>query len=770
MTISSHEKTQYTLAIVCSALVACGLFAALWTAIGSTGNLSVITCGSNLLGVGFFFLARRRLSTVMSNGRAHFASIQFGFSLLLALLVVVFFVNALYVQGVPPILGQVLGLGLVAAAVLVSAEGSDANATDQYPRSPRVARHSSARSALFPAAVFVASLLVFDFVWGSRFYTDLSHVGHDFSLSALALLEGKFWFDSNGIMAGLFNPPWFTPAWCAGTAFYADPQAAFYSPLQAAALWFDPFFASYLNVLMYAAVAYWGSYAVAHRVLGWQAAGAVVFAVLGMANAFTPMRSAVGELGYQPLFLWTMLALALCWPSKKSSWRSEMWPIAMVCLCLTAWLQFAFAGMMVPVFLGTALFCFVVVLLGRADIWLIVSRSFAGAILAIILNASKLYESASLMRQFPRDFYELPGFTSLTDALLSIPYALLRPSEWTAEFGLRKLSNVRFTALPHEWAMHFGLGAVALALLSGLLVFLLQRGKSFLAIRRLRPSEWAAAIGIVLIGLVPIALLWEQGSIREAIKRIPILNSAAWPMRWIVIYIPVVQWLLAIPVVMLLARIGQRRLASVFVLVATAIVWCGPATENVAYYIDPGMQSYDPKPVMRAFRASQLKGPIAISNIDVAAPEHRGLNRNDTMLGGASQAACYNPIYGYRLEAFPQKERLRSGGALDTDSNAQTLLINPACLVHPRENQCRPGDGFRLDAAGQPSNAQLFLGRHPFAWNRPWLGQILSVVSQTVFWLLFAALVMRCRRAAISMIAQYRSPSLEQTAGKVAGN
>ena len=79
--------------------------------------------------------------------------------------------------------------------------------------------------------VCIGSLLVFEDVWGARFYSSLTHVGHDFSGSALSLLEGKFWIDSNGLLTGLLNPPWFTPAWCSGSAFYADPQSLFYSPI-----------------------------------------------------------------------------------------------------------------------------------------------------------------------------------------------------------------------------------------------------------------------------------------------------------------------------------------------------------------------------------------------------------------------------------------------------------------------------------------------------------------------------------------------------------
>ena len=121
----------------------------------------------------------------------------------------------------------------------------------------------------------------------------------------------------------------------------------------------------------------------------------------------------------------------------------------------------------------------------------------------------------------------------------------------------------------------------------------------------------------------------------------------------------------------------------------------------------------------------------------------RGLARNDAMLDGASQAQCYNPLYGYRLEAFPQPERLRPGPALAVDAAGQSLIFNPACLVHPAENACKPGDGFRMDDPAQRQAAENFVARKPFAWQRPWLGQMLSWVSQGLFWLILSLLGVR---------------------------
>jgi hypothetical protein len=602
------------------------------------------------------------------------------------------------------------------------------------------------RSHKIALITFTGSLAIFEHIWGSRFYSSQTHVGHDFAGSAINILEGKFWLDSNGFWAGLFNPPWFTPAWCAGSAFYADPQSLFYTPLQAFGLFFDPIFATHLSTLLFAAVGFWGSYALARKVFLWTQRGAVVFAVLGIANAFLPLRSAVGESGYQSLYLWTLLALALCWPNTKgqSNITSRLWPALSVCLALTGWLQFGFAGMMVPAFLATLLLCFTLVIAGKADFWTVIARSAIGGLMAITLNASKLYEASSLMRNFPRSFYELPGFPNFSDALLATAFSLIQPSEWTAHFGLRRLVNVQFTALPHEWALHFGLGAVALAAVAAIVAVLSSRKRLETPFASIQwsTSKTLALIGIIAIAVIPPLLMWSDGGIRALIKQIPILNSAAWPMRWIVLLLPITQIILALPIAALLDR-RSARVSTAGLVAATLLIWSGPFFEPVGYYLDPRMQYYPPKGMIEAFKTSRTTGPIPITAIVVEPNQNLPANRNDTMLQGVSQGVCYNPLYGYRLEMLPQKEHLRSGPVFGPRNTGETLINNPACLVHSVANSCKPGAGFVLNDANQMVNASRFLNRKPYEWQRPLLGTVLSMVSQVCFGLLVIAFLCR---------------------------
>lgn len=739
------EKIRYLLAGSWNALFGWGTFSLLWLTLGSALSLWLICVIAHLVATSQAFYTQRTFVFRAHDGKltSQFLRFQLTYLFLLALGVLV--VYGFSAQGISPIIAQFFAMALSAACGFILGKSFTFSPAELRLSAMRDRMIDGIRSHAVAIGCFLVSLVLFEWVWGRSFYASDDTVGHDFALAATSLLEGKYWVDSNGLISALFNPPWFTPAWCAGTAFYADPQAAYFSPVQWLAFLFDPFTATHLNTLLFAAVAYWGSYCIGLKLLKWSRAGALIFAVLGMVNTFLPLRAAVGEVGYQHFYIWTFLVLALCWPlSTSRRWFLEG-PVLIVALGLTAWLQFGFGGMMVPAYLGVLLFSLVLAVQGRADFWRIVSRSAFGAALAFLINGVKIMTGASLMQNFPRNFYELPGFPELGEALTSILMGLMQPSEISAHYAMKRMEGIRWTIFPHEWALNFGWGALMAALLSA---FLLLRRSPAQRIKRTpyvpigssaRITQFLAWTSILVISVIPVLLLWSGGPARELLKQIPILNSATWPMRWIAIYVPVLQLLLAWPLIVWLSGLSSRATAWWGGLLL-ALIWMGPLIEPIDYYLDPDFQAYNPIPVMQAFEKSRHSPPPRIERLTKVVPESYG-SRNDVMVDGHTQIRCYNPIYGYRLEAFPQFERLREAASLDLDLRGQSLIMNPACLVHPQENGCVPGDGFRIENPSERGNAEKFLARKPMDWQRPLTVEILSVISQLCFWVILALLL-----------------------------
>ncbi|TDU28344.1 hypothetical protein DFR24_2713 [Panacagrimonas perspica] len=760
------EKPRFIVWTASIALTAWLAFTGLLQILPPSVNLWALCALSYLLATTLAFVVQRRFcrQTAPDSGLRQFAKFQL--DRLIPLGVAALMVNALSAQGMDLRWAQALAVGLVALCEVVLHKPATVFSAGAVPVVAETSLRRSAPGLKVLLITLGLSLVLFELIWG-RFYSGSTSIGHDFSLTGIGLLEGKYWLMSNGVIGGLFNPPWFTPAWCAGSALYADPQAAFYSPLQWLTYGVNPFLATHLDALLIAGVGFVGSYVLARRVFGWTILGAALFAVIGIVNNFLPLRSAVGEAGYQPWPLWPWLVLALCWPASRKL-SAQVWPAIGVTVFLTAWLQFGFGGMLVPGVLAALLLCCVLVLRARAHFWTIAGRLVSGGVAALVLNSSKIYESLSLMRQFPRDFYELPGFASLRDVLTSIALSLFAPSEWVYRFSAKALTGVRYTALPHEWALGFGLGALFVGVVAGVWIWLL-RNRTVPAEKKGSPSapmdlaRLLSMLGLVLLLALPVLLLWDSGPVRGLIKEIPILNSATWPMRWIILYLPLVQWLLASPLqALILQRPAQANLIAA---AAFVLIWFGPAKEPLQYYFDPALQTYDPRPVMEAYAAT-LEGqpPIAITHVG---GDRRALgygSRNDTMMLGISQGLCYNPLYGYRLEAFPQIERIRDGEALSTDASGQSLLFNPACLVHPQENACVPGDGFRMQDIQQKAQAERFLARRPYDWKRPALGHFFSVLSQATFWLLFAMISLRLWKGLLKFAGPRANSAEEKTA------
>ena len=103
---------------------------------------------------------------------------------------------------------------------------------------------------------------------------------------------------------------------------------------------------------------------------------------------------------------------------------------------------------------------------------------------------------------------------------------------------------------------------------------------------------------------------------------------------------------------------------------------------------------------------------------------------------GISNATCYEPVFGYRLEAFPIGS-IRSGDVMVSQNGAYGL-INPSCYVYPKENNCSPGDRFTESQKMQMVN---FLERKQFGAEVSVARKASNVISIMV-WLFLGLLTL----------------------------
>ncbi len=557
-----------------------------------------------------------------------------------------------------------------------------------------------------PLVGFCLLLAVYHLVFGQFFPNRNGTVGHDYSLAIPALLAGYYWFQANGI----WEVPWFTPAFCGGQPFFADPQSGIYSALQLLALIIDPLSSAYLTMLLFAALGYWGCYFLLRRcfALGWQSA--VVAAAIFMFNGFFAHRMIIGHLGYHGFMLIPWMAYLLVMPAPVAGPR---WLVTSSAGCVAGlvgayWVHSGLGSLLIPTGLAVAL----VLLTHR--IWLaqpcagqIVYRSLIGVFVAAALSAAKVVAGFSFLANFPRSDYLLPGYQSIGAAMKIAALSLFISPPDIEQYSNVVLENVQWAGGRPD--LEYGVTLVPLLILAvgaGIGVARLATGKAVPAVNR------SHAIPLILTGMIlfmPILLNTYSPDWNALLKQIPILKSSSTLVRWFIIYIPFFAVLSALAFE---RSMGAMR-TSVAIIAIALVVAINLMQDRRSYSLEP----YNPEAMSQAYREARDRvAPPQIRRIGVYRYADgtivQPIHRNDAFSQGYSPLYCYNPVFGYRLEKFPIKD-LHPGPVRDVQ-DGHFNIKNPACYVYPKENDCSPGDHFREDQIEAMEN---FVSYRPFAFK-----------------------------------------------------
>ncbi|MEO6016747.1 MAG: hypothetical protein ABIP46_05785, partial [Polaromonas sp.] len=520
-------------------------------------------------------------------------------------------------------------------------------------------------------------------------------LGHDYSVVATGWMDGHIWFSNNGL-----SVPWFTPSFCAGQPFFPDPQSAYYSLPQFLDIAAGPVAAAYLTLCILASLMFWGGYLLARKVFATGQLVAVLVGGLLMFNGFLPHRLIIGHMAFHGFALTPWLALLLLVPLRSPV--NQAAAALAAGLVLAYWVQSGFGTLILAGALGVFLLAMLHCLRG-GSFKSFLGRSALAGVVGLALSAAKLTATFSYLANFPRTFYLLPGADSLPDAFAVVAGALFLPSEWAVGFGMPKMANLQFVLGAHEWAFNFSLAA---ALLIVFLVVGLARSGGAWARPGLRQGLLLAAL---LAGLAwPLAFNYFNPTWNAFLKTVPVINTASTPLRWIIVYIPI----LAIGIGLLAERAGWKRWGGLIVGACLLATVAQTALEPRDFY---EAQGYDSRPVVLAeqlLRSGGFRAGITILGTGAEikpGAERMQLTSNNTFVAGMSQVFCYNPVFGYQLEKFSAANLVR--GPVLAETNGFLNLKNPACYVYPEENNCKPGDLFR---ASQLEEAKKFAAYKPF--------------------------------------------------------
>ena len=111
-------------------------------------------------------------------------------------------------------------------------------------------------------------------------------------------------------------------------------------------------------------------------------------------------------------------------------------------------------------------------------------------------------------------------------------------------------------------------------------------------------------------------------------------------------------------------------------------------------------------------------------------------DRNETLVRGGTNAQCYEPMFGHRLEEYPYTS-LRKGPTLSSKDGILNIK-NPACMHYPDANDCRPGDHFATSDLAAASN---FVNYRPFPFKFPWWQTLANWISLVSILMVIAGIV-----------------------------
>jgi len=548
---------------------------------------------------------------------------------------------------------------------------------------------------------FLGLLIAFEYLYGRLLPNLHGRMGHDFSYVLPDLLAGDYWFHANGP----FAVPWFTPAFCGGRPYFADPQSTYYSVAQWLSFVVDPVRAVQISLLLFAGLGFVGMYRLARDVFAAGRPAAFLAGAVFMFNGFYGYRMVVGHFTFHSF----MLVPALAWlfagasPAGGKRWTAnDLRRVAGASLVVGYMANAGLGSLLIPTMLATLLLVLWALRCGRVALdRRLLLRVVLGTGGGLAIAGAHVAASLAMLSQFPRSDYSLPGFASLFDTLsFTLRELFLAPAD-IAESSAEHLLNVQWLLGRHEF--EYGVGIVPLlAIVAG--VVLAHRAASQGAAATAKAAADPAAtppllpgrglcrltgIAMVLILALPVLFNTYQEDWTALVKSLPLIGASSTLIRWYMLYVP----LLALVCIHPFARLPRAQVMRAAV-VGTLLVVALPFASDKRFY---ELQPYTAEHILGAWQAldaRQITPPVA--NIGVPVSQMGAAQPNDALAEGVSILACYYPTFGYALEHFPRRD-LRPGPVDSVLAGDHFNLKNPACYVFPQQNQCAPGDHFRRD-------------------------------------------------------------------------
>ena len=532
--------------------------------------------------------------------------------------------------------------------------------------------------------LFLFVLLLHQFIFQSFFPNSNNFLGHDYESFIPNLMFGKIWFLNN-----FLSVPWFTPSFCCGIPFFADPQSMYYSIQQIIFLIFDPIISLKIFFLVLSGFSYVGMFLLAKNNFKFNNYVSLLCASLFLFNGFFVYRAIAGHVAYLsyifvPLYCFFLISSA----QNKSNYTYLV-------LSSIVFANFFHSGSG-PIILIIFISILSVLLLYShlENSFKVFFKFFQSLILGALISLSKITASLFFLNNFPRQ-YLATEFNSLVSFIKTFFLSLfLKPNH--KDFNESITSMFPFGI--HE--MEYSVSVVPIVLI----LFIYFMDKKFL---RLNYYNIRFIILLFIIFFIPILLNVNFLNQFQIIAKIPILNSTWVQFRWMAIYILPIIIISGLLVENFKLNFNEKKY---LVVILVSILLIQNLIKDNSWHFED--QRYSIKNAMDfSIKLKQKINPEIIGPVillDKSGSPKKVNNKNDMLFFSYSPLLCYQPIFGYGLEklnakqiTFNSKQLLQDGSfmyhsnKLD-EKDGHFMLFNPSCFLYPKENNCSPGDTFKI--------------------------------------------------------------------------
>ena len=464
--------------------------------------------------------------------------------------------------------------------------------------------------------------------------------------------------------------------------------------------------------MIFAFLGLWGSYLLLRQAFYLSRTAAICGAGIFLFNGFFAHRMLIGHLGYCHFMLIPLVAYLVLKPlppNKNGRLQSVLLGSTLGGLLLAAAVQSEFVITIIPAVLA-------IVLVGAIHGWLFgnfgafLVRLGAAGSFGILLSLSRLTAIVYLLKNFPRNVYTLPGADGIWEAASVILRALIispahDPSRQDA------FTNLQFFLGRHEW--EYSLSPIPFLFIVIGLVSWIRKVRCLAGNGFMTGSRFGLLALIALLLLLPVGLNSYYPAWNAFLKQLPVIGSSSSLIRWVILYIPAIALLAALAVEH--SPVLKRHLPIIPLAGLAAVAALNYTTDRSYYHA----QKYDPTAIMHAFERVRSGAQSAAVHAVMVYRDSHGVirtpgNRNDVIALGGSQLYCYEPLFGYWLESFPQGAL--QPGPITAIKSGRYNLKNPACYLWPQTNQCRPGDHFKVS---QKKDLNAFAAYQPYAFQMP---------------------------------------------------